>query len=237
MAEKPNIIFVMPDQLRADFLGCYDASFIDTPNIDALADHGVIYGNAYSAHPVCVPARVSLMTGMNASGLATWPEILSENGYYTVGIGKMHFYPWEINLGFQHRVIAEDKVWIHIRDDYDVFLRAHGYEKNMGHERVDYQENYGAFLTDLPWEYSVDHFVGQEATRWIENYPTTPRPNSRARSRMRTYPRQCPRSQRTCTSFAASVPSRDGGCGGSPKGKAIPTKRPICCIAATMPRS
>jgi len=66
MAEKPNIIFVMPDQLRADFLGCYDASFIDTPNIDALADHGVIYGNAYSAHPVCVPARVSLMTGMNA---------------------------------------------------------------------------------------------------------------------------------------------------------------------------
>mgnify|MGYP001055084534 CR=1 FL=1 len=188
MAGKPNIIFVMPDQLRADFLSCYDASFIDTPNIDALADHGVIYGNAYSAHPVCVPARVSLMTGMNAiktgvldngaflrpdyrdCGLATWPEILSENGYYTVGIGKMHFFPWEIALGFQHRIIAEDKVWIHIRDDYDAFLRAHGYEKNMGHERADYQENYGAFLTDLPWEYSVDHFVGQEATRWIEGY-------------------------------------------------------------------
>ncbi len=66
MADRPNIIFIMPDQLRPDFLSCYGASFIQTPNIDNLAKGGVLYTRAYSAHPLCVPARVSLMTGMDA---------------------------------------------------------------------------------------------------------------------------------------------------------------------------
>ena len=92
MSQKPNIIFIMPDQLRADFLSCYGADFIDTPHIDALGAQGVRYSRAYSEHPVCVPARVALMTGMNglktgvldngqflrpdyrACGLATWPR-------------------------------------------------------------------------------------------------------------------------------------------------------------------
>ena len=103
----------MIDTLRSDFLGCYGASFIDTPHIDSLADRGVRYQRAYSPHPVCVPARIALMTGMDAvkngvldngqmlrpdhrqCGIDTWPEILSENGCYTVAVGKMHFYPWE----------------------------------------------------------------------------------------------------------------------------------------------
>ena len=56
----------MPDQLRHDFLSCYGASFISTPKIDALCEQGIRYRNAYSEHPVCVPARASLLTGMNA---------------------------------------------------------------------------------------------------------------------------------------------------------------------------
>jgi hypothetical protein len=50
-------------------------------------------------------------------GIHTWPEILAAEGYYTAAIGKMHFYPWDLRLGFQYRVIAEDKRWIHIRMD------------------------------------------------------------------------------------------------------------------------
>jgi arylsulfatase len=38
---RPNLLFIMPDQLRADFLSCYGAGFIDTPHIDSLADDGV----------------------------------------------------------------------------------------------------------------------------------------------------------------------------------------------------
>jgi arylsulfatase A-like enzyme len=52
----------MPDQLWHDFLSCYGASFISTPKIDALCEQGI----RYSEHPVCVPARASLLTGMNA---------------------------------------------------------------------------------------------------------------------------------------------------------------------------
>ena len=184
----PNIIFMMPDQLRADFLSGYGASFIHTPHIDALGAHGATFDRAYSSHPVCVPARVSLITGMHgvetgvldnggflrpdygACGIRTWPEILNESGYYTVATGKMHFYPWEKRLGFQRRIIAEDKLWGFIQDDYYHFLDARGYAKTAFRDQPEYHENFMALKSPIPWECTVDHFVGQESTRWIREY-------------------------------------------------------------------
>jgi arylsulfatase len=188
MGNRPNLLFIIADQLRADFLGCYGANFVKTPNIDALAAQGVRYTRAYSTSPICVPARASLLTGMNsirngvldntvwlrpdlaAAGIRTWPEMLNEAGYYTAGIGKMHFYPWDTNHGLQYRVIAEDKRWIHIRDDYYHFLRSHGERKYHGKEHDGYFENKGAIINRLPWELSVDHFVGEEAIRFLKTY-------------------------------------------------------------------
>jgi arylsulfatase A-like enzyme len=103
-------------------------------------------------------------------GVRTWPEILAANGYYTAAIGKMHFYPWDSALGFRYRVAAEDKRWIHIRDEYYNHLREHGYRKFHGNEHDGYYENRGAIINRLPWEYSVDHFVGQEAAKFIRTY-------------------------------------------------------------------
>ena len=188
MTNRPNLLFIIADQLRADFVGCYRAAYVKTPHIDALAAQGVRYAHAYSTSPVCVPARASLLTGMNsmrngvldntvwlrpdlaACGIRTWPEMLNTVGYYTAGIGKMHFYPWDSNHGLQYRVVAEDKRWIHIRDDYYHFLRAHGERKYHGNEHDGYQENKGAIINRLPWELSVDHFVGEEAVRFLETY-------------------------------------------------------------------
>lgn len=188
MTDQPNIVFIMPDQLRPDFLSCYGAGFLNTPHIDSLAAEGVRYQRTYSAAPVCVPARASLLTGLNAirtgildngqwlrpdlgaCGIHTWPERLNAQGYYTAGIGKMHFYPWDINHGLQYRSIAEDKRWLHIRDDYYRFLRSHGHRKYHGNEHEGYFENRGAIVNLLPWELSVDHFVGQEAVRFIDTY-------------------------------------------------------------------
>lgn len=188
MPGQPNLVFLLPDQLRYDFLSCYGASFIETPNIDSLAAEGVRYQRAYSAHPVCVPARVSLVSGLHAShtgvldngqflrpdyaacGLQTWPEILNAAGYYTAAIGKMHFYPWDLRLGFQYRSIAEDKRWIYLRDDYYHFLHARGLRRYHGNEHEGYYENKGAIINRLPWECSVDHFVGQEACRFIREH-------------------------------------------------------------------
>ncbi len=186
--ERPNLIFIMPDQLRYDFLSCYGACFLETPNIDRLAEKGVRYARAYSASPLCVPARASLLTGLNAvkngvmsnaewlrpdlsaCGIRTWPETLSEAGYYTAAIGKMHFSPWDATHGFQYRSIAEDKRWPFIRDDYFRYLQEHGLRKLHGNEHLGYHENRGAIINNLPWEHSVDHFVGQEACQFIRLY-------------------------------------------------------------------
>jgi len=187
-AAQPNIVFLFPDQLRQDFLSCYGASFIETPHMDSIAAQGMRYENCYSASPICVPARNSLLTGLNAikngvtdnlhglrldyreAGIRIWPEMLAERGYYTAAIGKMHFYPWDARLGFQYRVIAEDKRWLEIRDDYYHFLRERWLRKLHGNEHEGYHENKGAVVSRIPWEASWDHFVGLEACRFITEY-------------------------------------------------------------------
>ena len=63
MPGRPNVVLFMPDQLRADALGCFGNAVASTPNIDALAARGVQFTNAFCQHPVCAPSRVSLMTG------------------------------------------------------------------------------------------------------------------------------------------------------------------------------
>lgn len=60
---RPNILIFMPDQQRADCIGCFGNPYIQTPNIDALAARGMKFENAYVNHPVCSPSRVNLMTG------------------------------------------------------------------------------------------------------------------------------------------------------------------------------
>ena len=188
MSDRPNLVFIMPDQLRHDFLACYGADFIDTPHIDALCDQGVRYSRAYSAHPVCVAARASLLSGMDAiktgvldnaqylrpdylqCGLNTWPELLAERGYTTVATGKMHFYPWEKRFGFDRRLIAEDKLWGFIQDDYYHFLQERGHKKTSFVDEPAYHQNHMALVSPLPWECSVDHWVGDQTARWIEAY-------------------------------------------------------------------
>ena len=58
-----NILFIMCDQLRADYLGCNGHPSISTPNIDALAQRGVNFTRAYCQAPVCGPSRMSFYTG------------------------------------------------------------------------------------------------------------------------------------------------------------------------------
>ncbi len=189
MSDRLNLLFIMPDQLRADFLSCYGADFIETPHIDGLAARGVRYERAYSPSPICVPARAMLLTGRNAiqtgvltnehylrpdlgdCGIRTWPEQLSAAGYATAAIGKMHFYPWDIGLGFQQRVVCEDKRWLLIDDDYQKHLKENGYRKLHGNEHEGYHENKGAICHKIPWAHSWDHFVGDAACKHIRNHP------------------------------------------------------------------
>jgi arylsulfatase A-like enzyme len=85
MPGRPNVVLFMPDQMRADALGCFDNAVCRTPNIDALAERGVRFTNAFCQHPVCGPSRVSLMTGWypHVAGHRTLTHLLQ---------------PWEPNL-------------------------------------------------------------------------------------------------------------------------------------------
>ena len=188
MTSRPNLLFIMPDQMRHDFLSCYGAPHVATPNIDRIGAEGIRYERAYSLHPVCVPARCALLTGLNAwrtqvltngnylrpdhaeCGMPTWAQLLSDHGYLTSAIGKMHFYPWDASFGFEHRVACEDKVWVNIQDDYWHYLQERGHRKYMGKEHEGYDENRGACVSLLPWDCYWDYFVGEEAARFIRDY-------------------------------------------------------------------
>ena len=98
--QRQNVLVIMCDQLRPDFLSAYGADFVPTPNIDALAADGVVFDNAITASTVCAPARMSFLTGLPVSGHDSWtneipardgteymPERLSAAGYMTAAVG------------------------------------------------------------------------------------------------------------------------------------------------------
>ncbi|PAV30766.1 sulfatase [Virgibacillus profundi] len=124
MVEQMNVMLIMTDQQRWDALGCYGNDVIETPNLDYLASRGTVFENAYTPSPSCVPARASLLTGMDpwSTGILgmgsaqgpmgigfdnTLPGELAEAGYHTQGIGKMHFYPQQALNGYHNTVLDE----------------------------------------------------------------------------------------------------------------------------------
>ena len=103
MAKKPNILVLVSDEHTPKTLGCYGHPFVRTPHLDALARQGVTFDNAYCNSPLCVPSRLSMLTGLYPWRIGAWdllshpPENrlritdhLKQNGYYTATIGKWH---------------------------------------------------------------------------------------------------------------------------------------------------
>ncbi|GGN13535.1 hypothetical protein GCM10010967_57150 [Dyadobacter beijingensis] len=62
-AQKPNVVFILADDLGYTDLSCYGNAYHRTPNIDSLARKGLKFRQAYSACPVCSPSRAAIMTG------------------------------------------------------------------------------------------------------------------------------------------------------------------------------
>ena len=63
MNDRPNILFILSDQHTRKIAGCYGDEIVRTPNLDRLSRTGVTFDNAYTASPLCVPARMALLTG------------------------------------------------------------------------------------------------------------------------------------------------------------------------------
>jgi arylsulfatase A-like enzyme len=107
MTQRPNFVYIMTDQHRSDWLGCYGHPVVKTPNIDALAENGTRFDNFFVASPVCMPNRASFMTGRYPSvhglryngcvmpeGTNTFVDVLAASGYKTASIGKSHLQPF-----------------------------------------------------------------------------------------------------------------------------------------------
>src|SRR3546814_15745408 len=63
MSERPNVLFFITDQHRADYLGCYGHPVLQTPHIDSIAARGRRFDRFYVSNPICMPNRATLMTG------------------------------------------------------------------------------------------------------------------------------------------------------------------------------
>lgn len=104
-AKKPNIVFFFADDQTISTLGCYGNPIVKTPNIDALADRGTRFQQAFVSHPICWASRTSILTGMTARSYRTpgngdrvgdaalktlYSDLLRENNYRTGYFGKWH---------------------------------------------------------------------------------------------------------------------------------------------------
>ena len=101
--KKPNILFLMCDEHRFDVLGYAGNRIIKTPVLDSLAKQAVVFNNAYTPSPICIPARQCLMSGCLPkhcgceeygqdlpAGSMTFARCLAAAGYETVACGKLH---------------------------------------------------------------------------------------------------------------------------------------------------
>jgi len=171
-SNRPNILVIMTDQHRADYLSCLGSSPVPTPNIDRIARKGVTFTNAYCPYPVCVASRMSFLTGQYAhtTGAITNKDHLdwryrtiahhfNDQGYITGLIGKMHFGTAH-NHGFEYYMSVND--WLMYLGSkvqyYADEIASHPTSENFTQTVYDT----GAAFPDLEhvWESDISPWVG-----------------------------------------------------------------------------
>lgn len=133
--DRLNILFIMADQYRYDYLGSAGASFVRTPNLDRLAEQGTRFAQCTTNCPVCVPARIGLATGwqpfhagilnngfgFSPYGIPMYYQRLRDYGYRVSCVGKLHLggfgplgrngdRPCAFQQGFTHPLECEGKI-------------------------------------------------------------------------------------------------------------------------------
>ena len=187
-----NVLIIHTDQHRWDCLGAYGNADIQTPNIDALAQDGITYTNAFCSLPVCTPSRYSLLTGQYVhqhlgwsnhctipAGLPTLPRELKKHGYQTAAVGKMHFTPTYLDIGFDTMLLSEQDGPGRFDDDYHRWLMnedlcdVNDLEDQRGEYRKDasaeYWESFGAMPSNLDEAHHSTTWIGDQAIEIISS--------------------------------------------------------------------
>ena len=198
MPQQPNILLITADQIRWDCMGCAGNEVIRTPNLDGLAARGIVFSNAFTPNPICVPARATIMTGnyphactgsKNNGGrirddqpLLT--EVLKAQGYRTYALGKLHFVPYappgepRLVHGFEHVDLHESGRMIARYDpegklsgveDYFDYLKEVGWG---GYSRAHGIGNNDVrpCPSPLPQEHTVDHWIADCTLRQLDRH-------------------------------------------------------------------
>ncbi len=157
MAQSPNVLLIMADQLVPFLTGAYGHAVVITPHLDQLVQEGVRFDAAYTPYPLCAPARAACMTGRYASDLGcydnaavlhadepTLAHYLTNAGYETVLSGKMHFIGPDQLHGFRRRLTTDvypaNIDWVPATDESGRFPAG-------GHARLYVEPNVGV----RPW--------------------------------------------------------------------------------------
>lgn len=119
-AASPNLLFILSDQHCQKVAACYGDPLVRTPHLDGLAARGVVFDNAYCPSPICVPSRMSMLTGRHpsaqacwtnddflASDRATWLHAIGAAGYRPVLAGRLHAMGPDQLHGYAARVVGD----------------------------------------------------------------------------------------------------------------------------------
>lgn len=181
---KPNLLLLMADQHRPDWMGCDGNRAVHTPNLDRIANEGVRFSSAYSSTPTCTPARAALLTGMSPwrHGMLGYsavakkypvelPNVLRDGGYYTFGIGKMHWTPQRNLHGFHATLLDESgrAESPDFRSDYRSWFVSQAPNLNPDETGIGWND-YTAKPYVLPEELHPTRWTADCAARFIGSY-------------------------------------------------------------------
>lgn len=200
-SRRPNVLLFMTDQQRWDAVGCV-GGWVKTPNMDWIAGKGVRFVNAYTNSPVCIPARVSLATGLYPHDLKlwdnqtyllspnkrTWMRAVRETGYRTSLFGKTHLHPHRGDL--RERRYLLDAYGLDDADEIAGPKASLGCKSNLTdlwkRERV-----YGDYRRDLTQRYDSKPWLTRPSPLPLELYPDV-YVGTQARDYLRSYDRDLP---------------------------------------------
>lgn len=178
-----NVLLLFTDQQRSDTIGALGNSVIQTPALDSLAADSAVFTRCYTPSPVCVPARLCMMQGVypnrsgcndNADGFRytgkTLYERFSEQGYTTMGVGKMHFScdPYGLH-GFSQRKTQEELAAP--QDDYYQYLVQNGYNEVFDYNGQRSEMYYIPQISRLPQKDHPTQWVGDQAVEFLKKQP------------------------------------------------------------------
>lgn len=193
---RPNLLLIMTDQQRWDAMGC-SGGWVDTPNMDRIAAEGIRFSNCVTNSPVCIPARLSLATGLYPHNTGvwqnmghtlspkakTWMQAVRDAGYRTSLFGKTHLHPHGGDLRDREHLMNAYGL-----NDVDEIGGPRASARCLSHmtqrwqekgKWADYQADFDERFSNKPYvvrpsvldlEDYADVYVGQQAKTYLQNY-------------------------------------------------------------------